>query len=75
VWCAKDRAKAWDDLMARGVLPQNAGKCETPLEKNKDLAQRLGARGTPAVFLADGRALPGMVPAEKLEEALATVGK
>jgi thiol:disulfide interchange protein DsbC len=75
VWCAKDRVKAWDDIMARGVLPQNDGKCEAPLEKNKELAQRLGARGTPAVFLADGRPLPGMVPADRLEEALSTVGK
>jgi thiol:disulfide interchange protein DsbC len=75
VWCAKDRAKAWDDLMTRGALPQNDGKCDTPLEKNKELAQRLGARGTPAVYLADGRQLPGMVPADKLEEALSTVGK
>jgi thiol:disulfide interchange protein DsbC len=75
VWCAKDRVKAWDDIMARGVLPQNDGKCDTPIEKNKELAQRLGARGTPAVYLADGRQLPGMVPADKLEEALASVGK
>ena len=75
VWCAKDRVKAWDDLMVKGTLPQNDGKCDTPIEKNKELAQRLGARGTPAVYLADGRQLPGMVPADKLEEALAGVGK
>lgn len=73
VWCAKDRAKAWDDLMARGVVPRNDGKCDTPIEKNKELARRFGARGTPAVYLADGRPLPGMVPAEQVEEALSTV--
>lgn len=75
IWCAKDRVKAWDDAMGKGILPQNDGKCETPLEKNKELAQRLGARGTPAVYLADGRQLGGMVAADKLEEALSTVGK
>jgi thiol:disulfide interchange protein DsbC len=73
VWCAKDRAKAWDDLMVRGVVPRNDGKCETPIEKNKELAQRFGARGTPAVYLADGRQLPGMIPADRVEEALSTV--
>jgi thiol:disulfide interchange protein DsbC len=73
IWCSKDRAKAWDDVMARGVVPQNDGKCDTPIEKNKELAQRLGARGTPAVYLADGRQLPGMMPADKVEEALSTV--
>lgn len=69
VWCAKDRAKAWDDLMSRGVAPQNDGKCETPLEKNMELARRFGAQGTPALYLADGRMLGGYVPAEKIEEA------
>ncbi len=73
IWCAKDRVKAWDDVMARGTVPQNDGKCETPLEKNKELAKRLGAQGTPAVYLADGRQLPGMMPADRVEEALSTV--
>jgi len=73
VWCSKDRTKAWDDLMGRGIAPQNAGKCDTPIEKNKELAQRFGARGTPAVYLADGRQLPGMMSVDKVEEALSTV--
>ena len=70
VWCSKDRAKAWDDLMSRGVAPQAAAKCDAPLEKNLDLAQRFGARGTPAVFLADGNTIGGLVAADKLEQAL-----
>jgi len=71
VWCSKDRAKAWDDLMSRGVAPQqNGAKCDTPLDKNIELAQRFGARGTPAVFLADGNTIGGLVPAEKLDQAM-----
>jgi len=74
VWCSKDRAKAWDDLMSRGVAPQNSGaKCDGPFEKNIELAQRFGARGTPAVFLADGNTIGGLVPAEKLEQALNSI--
>ena len=69
VWCAKDRAKAWDDLMTRGVAPQGDTKCDTPLDKNMDLARRFGANGTPAVFLADGSMIGGYVSAEKIEEA------
>jgi len=72
VWCSKDRAKAWEDLMLRGVVPQ-AAKCDAPLEKNIELAQRFGARGTPAVFLADGTVIGGYVPADKLEQALNAV--
>ncbi len=73
VWCSKDRAKAWDDLMSRGVAPQNSAKCDTPFDKNIELAQRFGARGTPAVFLADGNTIGGLVPAEKLEQALNSI--
>lgn len=72
VWCSKDRAKAWDDLMLRGVVPQ-AAKCDAPLERNIELAQRFGARGTPAVFLADGTVIGGFLPADKLEQALNSV--
>jgi thiol:disulfide interchange protein DsbC len=73
VWCAKDRAKAWDDLMSRGVTPPSA-KCDAPFEKNSELAQRFGIRGTPAVFLVDGRQVgAGYVPAAELDQALNTV--
>jgi thiol:disulfide interchange protein DsbC len=70
VWCAKDRGKAWDDMMSNGITPQNDRKCENPLAKNAELAQRFGVRGTPAVYLADGRQIGGYVAAEKLEQAL-----
>lgn len=75
VWCARDRIKAWDDVMTRGTVQmQEAGRsCDTPIEKNLALAKRFGARGTPAVYLADGRQVGGFVPADKLEEALNAV--
>jgi thiol:disulfide interchange protein DsbC len=72
VWCSKDRAKAWDDLMLRGVTPP-AAKCDAPLERNAELVQRFGVRGTPAIFLADGSMLGGFLPADKLEQALNAV--
>src|SRR5262245_51189860 len=75
VWCARDRVKAWDDVMTRGTVQmQDGGKnCDTPIEKNLALAKRFGARGTPAVYLADGRQVGGFLPADKLEEALVQV--
>lgn len=68
IWCNKDRARAWEDLMLRGVAPQNEAKCDTPIEKNMEMARRFGAQGTPAVFLADGRSIGGYVAADKIEE-------
>jgi thiol:disulfide interchange protein DsbC len=29
VWCAKDRAKAWQDWMVRDQVPANAASCDT----------------------------------------------
>jgi thiol:disulfide interchange protein DsbC len=70
IWCAKDRAKAWEDYMLRGTAAQSDGKCDAPLERNMELAQRFGIRGTPAIFLADGRMLGGYLPADQLEQAI-----
>ena len=75
VWCAKNRGKAWDDLMTHGTVPQNDGKCDTPIEKNMELARRFRVNGTPAIFLADGSMIGGYVPADKLEQALASASK
>jgi protein-disulfide isomerase len=55
--------------MSRGVAPAGDARCEVPFEKNHELAQRFGARGTPAVFVADGRMLGGFVAADRIEEA------
>lgn len=70
VWCAKDRVKAWDEAM-RGTMPDGGRDCDTPIEKNLQLMQRFGIRGTPAIFLADGRqAGAGFMQASEIEQAL-----
>ena len=70
IWCAKDRAKAWDQMMTKGGIVEAGKPCDTPLDKNSLMAQRLNVRGTPAVYLADGRQLGGYVPAAQIEQAL-----
>lgn len=71
VWCAKDRAKLWDDLMTNVVVPSNAPKnCATPIDDNQALAKRFGVRGTPAVYLATGQQIGGFLSVTELEEAL-----
>jgi thiol:disulfide interchange protein DsbC len=72
IWCAKDRAKAWDEAMLKGVAPNGKRDCDTTaLDKNAQLAQRFGIRGTPGVYLANGQQIGGYVAADKLEAALA----
>lgn len=70
VWCALDRARAWADLMKTGKMPATR-KCENPIERNIQLAQRLGIQGTPTLLSADGRMLPGAAPSERIEQWLA----
>jgi thiol:disulfide interchange protein DsbC len=71
IWCAKDRAKAWEDMMLKGVAPTGKRDCDAPLERNAQLAQRFGIRGTPGVYLANGQQIGGFLAADKIEAALA----
>lgn len=71
IWCSADRAKAWQAWMLDHQMPTAGGNCDTSvLEKNLALGQQLNVTGTPTIFLADGRRLPGAVPAEQLDKAL-----
>jgi thiol:disulfide interchange protein DsbC len=70
VWCAKDRAKAWDELMASGnAPPAPAADCKHPLQQTLDLGRKLDVSGTPTLIFTDGRRMPGAVPLERVEAA------
>jgi thiol:disulfide interchange protein DsbC len=69
IWCAADRAKAWNDLMIDGKQPASAS-CSHPTEKVVALGRKLNVRGTPAMVFADGSRMPGYMPAAMLEKAL-----
>lgn len=71
IWCAKDRAKAWDDFMKSGKLPDQVTRCDNPVERNIRLGGSLGINGTPTIILGDGTMVPGFVPASELERRLA----
>lgn len=75
VWCAENRAQAWEDLMLKAMVPQGAKECATPIEKNRQLMRRFGIRGTPAIYLEDGRHIGGYLPAAQIEQALNSVRK
>ncbi|MDN5862733.1 MAG: DsbC family protein [Salinisphaera sp.] len=70
VWCAADRKQALTKAFARyaeGKDPVGAADCDNPVNKQFRLAAKtLGLLGTPAVITADGRMLPGGLPAQAL---------
>lgn len=75
IWCSKDRETAWKDWILNqvtttgGVMP-----CDTTaLDRNLEFGQRYRVEGTPTLFLADGRRVPGAVDAKQVEKLLSEV--
>jgi thiol:disulfide interchange protein DsbC len=64
VWCAKDRVKAIGIAKAGGKLDMKT--CANPVESHYQLGQRLEIAGTPAIYVDDGKVLPGYIPAQRL---------
>lgn len=63
IWCATDRAKAWQRYMLQGdaAALNTAASCEHPVGRNLALAQRLGVQATPTLVWADGSRTEGYV--------------
>jgi thiol:disulfide interchange protein DsbC len=69
-WCAKDKVKAWNDLMLQGKAPDNKGTCDNPVAKVAELGRKLKINGTPTIFFANGKRLPGGVPGDQLRKLI-----
>lgn len=75
IWCAPDPLKAWHDWMLdKKAPPAPTAKCDdSAVKQNVAMGHQYNVTGTPTIILSDGRRLPGAVPVEELEKALATV--
>lgn len=69
IWCAKDRAKVWNDWMIDGKTPP-AAECDAPIRKLVELGQRHRVTGTPTLIFADGSRAPGALPLAAIQERL-----
>jgi thiol:disulfide interchange protein DsbC len=69
IWCAKDRASAWNDWMVDGKTPPDA-RCDSPVQKNGEMARKYRITGTPTMFLADGSRIGGYVAPAELDRAM-----
>jgi thiol:disulfide interchange protein DsbC len=71
IWCASDRAKAWNDWMIDGKAPAGREDCDTSaVTKNQDFGRKLNISGTPTLFFGDGERIPGAVPLARIEQKL-----
>ena len=70
VWCAKDKAKAWADMMLRDKNA-TAGSCDTSsLARNVEFGKKYRITGTPTMIFADGTRVPGAINAQQVEKYL-----
>ncbi len=73
VWCAKDKGKAWQDLMVREQAPPAAGApgCDTTaLDRNIAFGKKHKITGTPTLIFADGSRVPGAISTAQVEKYL-----
>ena len=75
IWCSPDRLKAWQDTMLRANPPTTKGICETPVEKNVALGQKLHVQGTPLTIFEDGERISGALPKDRIEAKMVAASK
>ncbi len=67
VWCADNRQEALTAAKNRESV--EAKSCDDPVAEQHELGQKLGVRGTPSIYLQNGRNLPGyMAPDEIVKQ-------
>lgn len=71
LWCAKDKARAWNDWMVENK-PVVPAKCDSAaVDRNVALGRKLKITGTPTLIFTDGTRVPGAIGADEIEKRLA----
>lgn len=64
IWCADNPQQAMTAAKKGKDLPNK--QCSNPIAAQYELGRKLGVQGTPAIFLPNGKVIPGFVTAERL---------
>jgi thiol:disulfide interchange protein DsbC len=72
LWCAKDKAKAWQDWMVRDQAIAPASCDTSALTRNVEFGKKYKITGTPTMFFIDGTRVPGAIDAAQVEKLLAS---
>ncbi len=76
IWCAKDKAKTWQDWMVRDAAIPPAANCDaSALARNVEFGRKYKITGTPTLIFADGARVPGAIGAAQVEQLLANASK
>ena len=75
VWCAKDPAAVWVNLMQKDI-PAPSAQCNTAaIERNLEFARKYKITGTPTLVAQDGTRVPGAINSTQIEKLLADASK
>ena len=75
IWCAKDRAKALDDVMLKDFEIEGKAQCTTPITQNEKLMAQLGIKGTPTLFFENGERITGALSLDAIKEKFQHIQK
>jgi thiol:disulfide interchange protein DsbC len=73
IMCASDPVATWRQWMLSGVAPQpNQGGCQAAaaIDRNLELARRLGITGTPTTLFMNQQRVSGAVPLDQVQSRL-----
>jgi thiol:disulfide interchange protein DsbC len=75
IWCARNKAKAWQDWMLRDQASASPpGACDaSALMRNVELGRKFKITGTPTLIFADGSRVPGAISSAQVEKLLSEV--
>lgn len=68
VWCADDPHTAMTIVKAGGVIESKT--CHNPIQAHIALAEAVGLRGTPLIYLDSGQSIPGYRPVIELVQMI-----
>ena len=71
VWCSRDKAKAWLDMMVRDQGVPSATCDASAVARNLEFGKKHKITGTPTLIFADGSRVPGAIAAPQVEKFLA----
>ena len=71
IWCAKDKAKTWQDVMLR-AMPVPKATCNTvAIDRITDFGRKHKIASTPTIFFANGTRVVGAINTQQIEKNLA----
>jgi thiol:disulfide interchange protein DsbC len=75
VWCAKDPAGAWSQLMTKEQTIPNANCNIAAIERNVEFGRKFKITGTPTLIAQDGSRVPGAINTIQIEKMLLDASK